>query len=132
MSSRWRLEIRTEAGLHGALVSTHEFDDLPSLRVKMVEHRGGAFLVSPPDQATQTDLEALLDLRSQGFLIERISRRQSRLATTTLIASRNEKAPLHGKTKGAQRSLEPASPARCVSLLRAEAYTTATRTTNLE
>ena len=69
MSSRWRLEIRTEAGLHGALVSTHEFDDLPSLRVKMVEHRGGAFLVSPPDQATQTDLEALLDLRSQGFLI---------------------------------------------------------------
>ena len=71
MSSKWKLEIRTEAGRHGAVVSAREFDDFPSLRVKMVEHRGLAFLVSPPDWASQTDLEALLDLRGQGFLVER-------------------------------------------------------------
>lgn len=71
MVSRWRLKIRTVAGQHGSVVSAHEFDDFPSLRVKMVEHHGLAFLVSPPDWASQTDLEALLDLRSQGFLVER-------------------------------------------------------------
>jgi hypothetical protein len=71
MSSKWRLEIHDETKGRGSILSFVEFDDFPSLRSKMVENRGRAFLVRPPDQASQTDLTWLLDLRCQGFNVER-------------------------------------------------------------
>jgi hypothetical protein len=71
MSTKWRLEIHDETKGRGSILSFFEFDDFPSLRLKIVKNRGGAFLVKPPDQANQIELAGLLDLRSQGFNIER-------------------------------------------------------------
>jgi hypothetical protein len=71
MSLKWRLEIHDETKGRGSILSFFEFDDFPSLRLKIVENRGRAFLVRPPDQANQTELASLLDLRGQGFNVER-------------------------------------------------------------
>jgi hypothetical protein len=71
MSRRWRLEIHDETKGSGSILSFFEFDDFPSLRLKIVENRGRTFLVRAPDQADQIELTGLLDLRSQGFRIER-------------------------------------------------------------
>ncbi len=71
MASKWRLEIHDETKGSGSILSFFEFDDFPSLRLKIVENRGRAFLVRPPSQASQTELTGLLDLRSQGFNVER-------------------------------------------------------------
>jgi hypothetical protein len=71
MSSKWKLEIHDETKGRGSIVAFFEFDDFPSLRLKIVENRGRAFLVRPPSLASQTDLAGLLDLRSQGFNVER-------------------------------------------------------------
>jgi hypothetical protein len=49
----------------------HEFNDFASLRTKIVENRGSTFLVGPPDHATPNDFQSLLDLRSEGFKVER-------------------------------------------------------------
>jgi hypothetical protein len=70
MSSRWRLEIHDEKG-SGSILSFFEFDDFPSLRLKIVENRGRAFLVRTPDHANQVELAGLLDLRAQGFNVQR-------------------------------------------------------------
>jgi hypothetical protein len=71
MSLKWRLEIHDETKGRGSILSFFEFDDFPSLRLKIVENRGRAFLVRSPDQANQTELASLLDLRGQGFNVER-------------------------------------------------------------
>jgi hypothetical protein len=65
------LEIHDETKGRGSILSFFEFDDFPSLRLKIVENRGRAFLVKPPDQADQIELAGLLDLRGQGFNVER-------------------------------------------------------------
>jgi hypothetical protein len=49
----------------------HEFNDFASLRTKIVENRGRTFLVGSPDHATSNDFQSLLDLRSEGFKVER-------------------------------------------------------------
>jgi hypothetical protein len=71
MSTKWRLEIHDATKGRRSILSFFEFDDFPPLRLKIVENRGRAFLVKPPDQANQIELSGLLDLRSQGFNIER-------------------------------------------------------------
>jgi hypothetical protein len=71
MSPRWRLEIHDETKGRGSILGFFEFDDFPSLRLKIVENRGRAFLVRVPDHANQVELAGLLDLRSQGFNVER-------------------------------------------------------------
>lgn len=72
MRAKWALEIHEETAGTGSLISSHEFGDLPSLRSKMVENRGRTFLVRAPSHATQGDFVSLLDLRHQGFRIERL------------------------------------------------------------
>jgi hypothetical protein len=71
MSSKWKLEVHGENKGRGPTVSFFEFDDFPSLRLKVVENRGRTFLVRPPDHANQLELAGLLDLRGQGFNIKR-------------------------------------------------------------
>jgi hypothetical protein len=71
MASKWRLEIHDETKGSGSILSFFEFDDFPSLRSKIVENRGRAFLVRPPGEVNQTELTSLLDLRGQGFNVER-------------------------------------------------------------
>jgi hypothetical protein len=73
MSAKWKLEIRDEKEGRGPVVSFFEFDDFPSLRLKIVENRGRMFLVRHPDHANQLELAGLLDLRGQGFNIKRTS-----------------------------------------------------------
>jgi hypothetical protein len=71
MSSKWKLEVRDEKQGGGPMVSFFEFDDFPSLRLKIAENRGRIFFVRPPDHANQLELAGLLDLRGQGFNIKR-------------------------------------------------------------
>jgi hypothetical protein len=71
MSWKWRLEIHDETKESGSILSFLEFDDFPSLRLKIVENRGRTFLVRPPDHANQLELAGLVDLRGQGFNIKR-------------------------------------------------------------
>jgi hypothetical protein len=71
MSTKWSLEVHDEPKGRGSILSFFEFDDFPTLRLKIVENRGRAFVVRLPDHARQTDLAGLLDLRSQGFKVER-------------------------------------------------------------
>ena len=71
MRTKWMLEIHDETAGRASLISSHEFDDFPSLRSKIVENRGRAFLVRAPDHETPNDFQSLLDLRSQGFKVER-------------------------------------------------------------
>jgi hypothetical protein len=70
MSSKWRLEIHDETKGRGSIPTHFKSDHFPSLRFKIVEHRGQAFWVRAP-QASQTDLTGLLDLRRQGFNVKR-------------------------------------------------------------
>jgi hypothetical protein len=58
MSLKWRLEIHDETKERGSILSHFEFDDFPTLRLKIVENRGRAFLVRPPDHASQQNLPA--------------------------------------------------------------------------
>jgi hypothetical protein len=71
MRTKWRLEIHDETKGRGSILSLFEFDDFPSLRLKIVENRGRTFRVQAPVQANQIEIAGLLDLRSQGFKIER-------------------------------------------------------------
>ena len=68
--SKWKLQIIDQARHPEELLSSTEFDDFPSLRLKMVENRGKTFRVRPPIDANQVELAGLLDLRSQGFKVE--------------------------------------------------------------
>lgn len=72
MRTKWLLEIHDKTAGTGSLISSHEFDTFPSLRLKMVENRGRAFVVRAPTHASQGDFISLLDLRSQGFKIEQL------------------------------------------------------------
>lgn len=70
MASKWTLQIHNEKEDWGSIIAIHEFDDFPSLRSKMVENRGRAFLARPSDRATAIETAGLLDLRGQGLNIK--------------------------------------------------------------
>lgn len=67
MQTKWVLEIHDSR----RLISMHEFDDFPSLRTKIVENSACKFLIDPPDHATSNEFQCLLDLRGEGFRLER-------------------------------------------------------------
>ena len=71
VQTKWVLEIYEDSRRKNTLTSIHEFDDFPSLRTRIVENPGRMFLVGPPTNATPNDFQSLLDLRSQGFKVER-------------------------------------------------------------
>jgi hypothetical protein len=48
MSSKWQLEIHDEPKGTRSILSFFEFDDFPSLRLKIVDNRGRKFLVRLP------------------------------------------------------------------------------------
>lgn len=64
---KWKLEIYRRQGTLNALVSTHEFNSVASLRIAIVENGGMTFIVREPSDATTADRTTLLDLRAQGF-----------------------------------------------------------------
>jgi len=70
MRTKWGMEIR-DISRKTSLVSVHEFDDFASLRKKILENRAFKLLIDPPDRATSNEFECLLDLRCQGFNLER-------------------------------------------------------------
>jgi len=70
MSTKWALEIY-DSRRKTSLISTHEFDDFASLRTAIVENPACKFLIDPSDHATPNEFQCLLDLRSQGFEVER-------------------------------------------------------------
>jgi hypothetical protein len=67
--NKWVLEIYCREGSITSLISTRDFDDLPSLRTAMVQNRGNAFIVRESPHAVTQDRATLLDLRAQGFNI---------------------------------------------------------------
>jgi hypothetical protein len=69
--SNWVLEIYRGGMRQNSLIAMHEFDDFPSLRAKIVENRACRFLIDPPDHATSHEFQCLLDLRGQGFKVQR-------------------------------------------------------------
>jgi hypothetical protein len=66
----WTLEI-CDNSRRKNLISRHEFNDFPSLRTKIVQNRACRFLIDPPDHATSDEFQCLLELRGQGFKVER-------------------------------------------------------------
>jgi hypothetical protein len=66
---KWVLEIYLRDGPMKSPISTLEFDDLPSLRIAVVQNRERAFIVREPSHAGPGDRATLLDLRAQGFNI---------------------------------------------------------------
>ena len=62
------LGIYRQQGNTDALVATHDFHDLISLRIAVIENRGRSFVVREPLHATPQDRITLLDLRAQGFV----------------------------------------------------------------
>ena len=70
MQTKWTLEIY-DSRRKTSLISMHEFDDFSSLRTTIVENRACKFLIDPPDHATSNEFQYLLDLRCQGFKVER-------------------------------------------------------------
>lgn len=65
--SRWVLEIHHEQKDENSLIATQELDNLPLLRIVLVQNRGRKFIVRPPVDATAKETKTLLDLRAQGF-----------------------------------------------------------------
>ena len=66
----WELGIYRQQGNTDALVATHDFHNLISLRIAVIENRGRSFVVREPLHATPQDRITLLDLRAQGFDIK--------------------------------------------------------------
>ena len=66
----WELDIYRQQGNTDALVATHDFHNLISLRIAIIENRGRSFVVREPLHATTQDRITLLDLRAQGFDIK--------------------------------------------------------------
>jgi hypothetical protein len=60
----------SQQGNTDALVATHDFHDLISVRIAIIENRGRSFVVREPLHATPQDWITLLDLRAQGFDIK--------------------------------------------------------------
>jgi hypothetical protein len=69
--TNWALEIYRGSMRQNSLIAIHEFDDFPSLRTKVVENRACRFLIDPPGHATSDEFQCLLDLRGQGFKVQR-------------------------------------------------------------
>jgi hypothetical protein len=59
-----------QQGNTNALVATHDFHNLISLRIAITENRGRSFVVREPLHATPQDRITLLDLRAQSFDIK--------------------------------------------------------------
>ena len=71
MRTNWQLKIHEKNAISSPPISTCEFDDLSSLRASLAANRQRSFVIAPPSHATQNDFLSLLDLRSQGFDINR-------------------------------------------------------------
>ena len=71
MRTNWQLKIHEKNAISSSPISTCEFDDLSSLRASLAANRQRSFVIAPPSHATQNDFLSLLDLRSQGFDINR-------------------------------------------------------------
>ena len=71
MRTNWQLKIHEKNAISSPPISTFEFDDLSSLRASLAANRQRSFVIAPPSHATQNDFLSLLDLRSQGFDINR-------------------------------------------------------------
>ena len=54
MQTKWVLEIY-RSGRKTSLISTHEFDDFPSLTTKIMEHRDRKYRIEPPNHATSNE-----------------------------------------------------------------------------
>lgn len=65
--SKWVLEIHHEQKVENSLIATQELDNLPLLRIVLVQNRGRKFIVRPPVHATAKETKTILDLRAQGF-----------------------------------------------------------------
>jgi hypothetical protein len=70
MQTKWVLEIY-DGRRKTSLISMHEFDDFPSLRTKIIDNSACKFLIDPPEHATSNEFQSLLDLRGEGFELER-------------------------------------------------------------
>ena len=66
----WELDIYRQQGNTDALVATHDFHNLISLRIAIIEHRGKKFRRARADARDNTRQITLLDLRAQGFDIK--------------------------------------------------------------
>jgi hypothetical protein len=71
MRANWVLEIYDDSRRKNSLISRQEFNDFPTLRTKIVENRARRFLIDPPDHATSDEFQCLLDLRGEGFKVQR-------------------------------------------------------------
>jgi hypothetical protein len=70
VSAKWVLEIY-DSRRRAALISTQEFDDFASLQTTIVENLACRLLIDPSEHATPNEFQCLLDLRGQGFEVER-------------------------------------------------------------
>jgi hypothetical protein len=70
MRTKWVMEIR-DSSRTASLMAVQEFDDFASLRTKILESRACKLVIDPPDDATSNEFQCLLDLRCQGFKLER-------------------------------------------------------------
>jgi hypothetical protein len=71
MRDNWQLKIHEKNAITSPPILTCEFRDLPSLRAALAENRQRSFVIAPPSLATQNDFLSLIDLRSQGFDINK-------------------------------------------------------------
>ena len=71
MRTNWVLETYRGGMRQNAPIAMHKFADFPSLRAKIVENRECRFLIDPSDHATSDEFQCLLDLRGQGFKVQR-------------------------------------------------------------
>jgi len=69
--ANWVLEIYCESKRKNSLISAYEFHDFLSLQAKIEENRAYKLLIDPPDHATSDEFQSLLDLRGQGFKVQR-------------------------------------------------------------
>jgi len=91
MRAKWQLRVHERNALTSPPISSCEFGDLPSLRATLVQHRERSLVIVPPSHATQNDFLSLIDLRCQGFDINRqndLSSDDRDLIKTSSIATR--------------------------------------------
>ena len=69
--ANWVLEIHDDSRRKNSLISRQEFNDFPSLRKTIVENRARRLLIDPPGHATSNEFQCLLDLRGEGFKVQR-------------------------------------------------------------
>jgi hypothetical protein len=71
MRTNWQLKIHEKNALTSPPILSYEYGDLLSLRAILVENRQRSFVIAAPKHATQNDFLSLIDLRSQGFDVNR-------------------------------------------------------------